>query len=160
MNIRKSEYFDIPKILDIYDASRKFMELNGNKNQWVNYPSQDIIENDILNQKSFVCVNNFGEILSVFYFCIENDITYKKIDGKWLNNFEYGVVHRFARSFYGKNAAEFSLNWCFSKINNIKIDTHKDNKHMISFLNRMGFLKCGIIWLANGDERLAFQKFL
>ena len=40
----------------------------------------------------------------------------------------------------------------------IRIDTHRDNKIMQHNLLKYGFTYCGIIYLANGDERLAYQK--
>ena len=45
-----------------------------------------------------------------------------------------------------------------NNIKSIRIDTHKDNIPMQRALAKHGFIKCGIIHLANGDERIAFQK--
>ena len=47
-----------------------------------------------------------------------------------------------------------------SKDNNIRIDTHRDNKIMRHNIEKHCFTYCGIIYLANGDERLAYQKQL
>ena len=41
---------------------------------------------------------------------------------------------------------------------NLKIDTHRDNYPMQKSLKKNGFEYCGIIYLADGNERLAFQK--
>ena len=41
---------------------------------------------------------------------------------------------------------------------NIRIDTHRDNRIMRHNIEKHGFAYCGIIYLANGDERLAYQK--
>ena len=41
---------------------------------------------------------------------------------------------------------------------NIRIDTHKDNKIMQGLLERHGFSYCGIIYLLNGAPRLAYQR--
>ena len=46
------------------------------------------------------------------------------------------------------------LAWSFSQIDNIRIDTHRDNKPMRHLLEKYGFTYCGIIYLLNGDERL------
>ncbi|HNZ83431.1 MAG TPA: GNAT family N-acetyltransferase, partial [Sedimentibacter sp.] len=48
--------------------------------------------------------------------------------------------------------------WCFEKCRNLKIDTHRDNIPMQNLLNKNGFIRCGIIYLENGDERIAYQK--
>lgn len=44
--------------------------------------------------------------------------------------------------------------------NNIRIDTHWDNKPMQGALAKAGFHYCGIIHLLDGDERLAYQKII
>ena len=49
------------------------------------------------------------------------------------------------------------LRFAFTMTDNIRIDTHRDNQTMRRLLARYGFIECGIIYLANGDERLAFQ---
>ena len=51
------------------------------------------------------------------------------------------------------------MDWCFGRTGNIRIDTHKDNAIMRHCLESYGFRYCGIIYLENGDERLAYQLF-
>ena len=158
MTIRKTTMEDIPAVMEIYAEARAYMRETGNPDQWQgNHPPQGLIEQDIQAGNSYVCVNN-NEIAAVFYFNIEEDPTYGKIDGSWLNDKPYGVVHRIARGSNGKGAAAFCMEWCFAKHPNIRIDTHRDNAAMLALLERLGFTYCGIIWLANGDERMAFQK--
>ena len=50
------------------------------------------------------------------------------------------------------------LNFCYRHCDNIRIDTHRDNSIMRHCLQKAGFAYCGIIYLANGDERLAFHR--
>ena len=158
MTIRKTKPEDLEKVMQIYEEARNFMHQNGNPNQWTGgHPAQAIIEADIQAQKSYVCLNN-DEIVAVFYFNIEEDPTYKKIDGNWIDDKPYGVIHRIARGHNGKGSGAFSINWCFEQYPNIRIDTHKDNAPMMALMDKLGFKKCGTIWLANGDERTAFQK--
>ena len=52
------------------------------------------------------------------------------------------------------------LEFSFAKTNNVRIDTHRENKTMRRIIERYGFKYCGIIYLLNGDERLAYQKTL
>ena len=42
-------------------------------------------------------------------------------------------------------------------ISNIRIDTHHDNLVMQKVLNKHGFMKCGVIYLKNGNPRLAYH---
>ena len=149
---------DIDKICTIYAEARDFMRDNGNPNQWSNNrPTRETIERDIKEKKSYVCVHN-EEIAAVFFYNTERDPTYTKIDGAWINNDPYGVVHRIARARNAKGAGSFCLEWCFEQCHNLRIDTHRDNAPMRKLLDNLGFRYCGIIWLENGDERLAYQK--
>ena len=50
------------------------------------------------------------------------------------------------------------LSFCLTHSDNIRIDTHRDNVIMRHLLEKHGFKYCGIIYLENGDERLAYQK--
>lgn len=160
MQIRKSNKNDIPRIMELYDISRKYMREMGNLNQWTNgYPQISVVENDIKKGNSYVYCEDSGIIQGTFYFGIEEDPTYNKIyDGNWLNDKPYGVIHRLAVGINKKGIASRCFNLCFSKIGNIKVDTHKDNIPMRNLLQKQGYTYCGIIYLLNGDERLAFQK--
>ena len=135
------------------------MRENGNREQWGNsHPARELIEIDIRQRKLYVCIDD-QKIVGVFYFAIEDDVTYRVIeDGAWLNDEPYGVVHRIASAEGGKGAATFCLNWAFKQAGNIRIDTHEDNQPMRGLLSKLGFVYCGIIRIASGAPRMAFQK--
>ncbi|WP_461205868.1 GNAT family N-acetyltransferase [Clostridium sp. DL1XJH146] len=159
MQIRRTLKSDIEEILDLYQKARGFMVQNGNPTQWdKNYPSKSLLENDIANNNSFVCVED-NDIVGTFMFKIGDDPDYKEIyQGKWLNYEDYGAIHRIASGNGKKGVASFCLNWCFQQIRNIRIDTHKDNLPMQNLLKKNGYEYCGIIYIENGDERIAFHK--
>ena len=52
------------------------------------------------------------------------------------------------------------ITWCLEHCESLRADTHADNKIMQHVLEKNGFRKCGIIHLANGDPRLAYEKML
>ena len=162
MTIRKAEMGDLDEILGIYAYARDFMRESGNPNQWgTGRPAQDIVERDISAGKSYVCLCG-DKIAAVFYFSIEKEPTYEKIDGAWPDEGEYGVVHRIARARDAKGAGSKCLEWCCEQCReqrcSIRVDTHRDNAPMRKLLGKLGFVYCGVIWLENGDERLAYQK--
>lgn len=159
MFIRKTELSDLLTVMGIYEEARKFMRESGNPNQWVNnYPDEKLIINDISKGNSYVCVEG-EKIVGVFCFSLEPDPTYFNIyEGSWLNDKPYGVIHRIASLSHRNGVASYCLKWCFERCPNIRIDTHRDNKIMQNFLIKHGFTKCGIIYLENGAERLAYQK--
>ena len=162
MNIRKAVIEDIDIILPVFDAAKQFMRRVGNDKQWVDgYPSKELILDNIRNESFYVCLSDEQQVVGVFYFRIEEDRTYNKIyDGEWLNDKPYGVVHRIASNGMLKGIADFCLQWCFEKCSNLRIDTHRDNIVMQNILIKNGYRRCGIIYLLNGAERIAFQKCL
>lgn len=83
---------------------------------------------------------------------------YQTIDGSWLNDRPYSVVHRVATAPGTKGVATFCLNWAYEQFPNIKIDTHDDNIPMQHLLVKLGFTCCGHTTLQNGDIRLIYQK--
>lgn len=159
MEIRKSTTEDLDRIMNIYDRGRKFMRENGNMNQWINgYPERELILNDIRKGNSYVCCDG-EKITAVFYFGIEEEPTYRTIyQGKWLNKDRYGVIHRIAVDSNTKGTASFCIEWCYAQTGNLKIDTHRDNTVMQKVLEKNGFTYCGIIYIDDGSERIAFQK--
>lgn len=159
MEIKHTTLDDLDSVMDIYDNARTFMKERGNPDQWINgYPGVDVIKNDILNKNSYVCIES-SRIVGVFTFIQGVDPTYLKIyHGSWLNNEPYGVIHRIASANSVKGVVSDCLNWCFTKCNNIRIDTHKDNLIMQNILAKNNFTLCGIIFLENGAERLAYHK--
>ena len=158
MHIRKTTAADLNAVMEIYAYAQEFMRESGNAGQWGNvHPPRNLIEEDVRAGVSYVCEEN-GKIRAVFMLSHDPDPTYTKIDGAWVNDAPYCVIHRIARARDAKGAGAFCINWCYENFGNIRIDTHKDNAPMIKMLTRLGFVRCGIIWLANGNERVAFQK--
>lgn len=150
--------------MKIYSHARKFMAENGNPNQWAknNWPPENLIHQDILQKKSFVCVENEKIVGTFFYNFGENiEPTYKKIfEGEWKNFSAYGVVHRIASSGEVKGVGKFCLNWAFGQSKHLRIDTHTDNKIMQKLLESLGFEKCGIIFVEQDNfPRFAYEKF-
>ena len=159
MKIRHATMEDLPIILTIYDRARAYMREQGNAAQWNGgYPPEALLREDIAQEKLYACVEA-DEILAVFYYAYEDDPTYLKIyEGNWLNSHPYGVLHRIAVNSKGRGVADFCYDYCLSQCKNLKIDTHRDNLPMQKSLAKNGFSYCGIIYLASGDERWAYQK--
>lgn len=160
MEIKNAKTEDIEEIMEVFDAAKRFMRDTGNDKQWVDgYPSKELILSNIRSGGFYVCLSDDGEMVGVFYFKVEEDPTYAKIeDGEWLNDAPYGVVHRIASNGKQKGIADCCLQWCFGQCPNIRVDTHRDNVVMQRILERNDYKRCGIIYVANGTERIAFQK--
>ena len=158
MIIRNTEMKDLPEVMAIYEFAREQMRLSGNPDQWKNsHPSEELILEDIKNKTGFVLEKD-GKICGVFAFIIGEDPTYNYIEGKWKNGEPYGTIHRIASARTHRGIFSECLKFCESKISNIRIDTHEDNKIMQRVIEKNGFEKCGIIFVADGSPRIAYQK--
>ena len=156
IKFRKASLSDLSVILTIYEGARAFMRQTGNPTQWGTvYPSPELILSDI--EKGELYVAELNEIEAVFVLTEGEDPTYGYIDGKWQNDLSYRAVHRVASAGRTKGMLSMIMDFCFSICNNIKIDTHKENTVMQKALERYGFSSCGIIFLENGEERIAYQ---
>jgi RimJ/RimL family protein N-acetyltransferase len=49
------------------------------------------------------------------------------------------------------------VDFCRGRIDHLRIDTHRDNVVMQHLIDKNGFQRCGIIYLANGDPRIAYE---
>ena len=146
--------------MEVVAAAKKIMRSDGNKSQWVGgYPSEDNILADISKGHGFV-VEDDGRVVGYFAFIQSPEPTYDKIyEGQWLDDtLPYHVVHRIASFPEVHGVFKSIMDWCFAQDHNIRIDTHRDNKIMQHNILKTGFTYCGIIYLASGDERLAYQK--
>ena len=164
MRILHATLSDADRIFEIYNEARAFMRGTGNLTQWSGgYPGREVIEKDIEDERLYkVCEDESNAPIAVFYFGMGPDSTYNKIyEGEWLcPDREYGVIHRIAISSeaHGRGVGRMCFDYCFGIIPNIRIDTHRDNRPMRSSLTKAGFSERGIIYLASGDERIAYQR--
>lgn len=159
MNIRKTKPEELKLLLALYARARVFMAEHGNAGQWGNsYPEKALVEADIESGSSYVCEEE-GRIAAAFFFSLEPDPCYERIEGgRWLNEKPYGVVHRITSDGKTKGAASFCLSWAFEQCGNLKIDTHRDNYVMKNLLEKNGFTYCGIVYMEDQTERMAYQK--
>lgn len=158
MNIRKSLPSDIESIMLIYDCARQQMRDGGNTTQWVNgYPQRELILKDIAEGNHYVCESD-GIIVAVFSMIFGDDPTYSHIEGRWLNAQPYATIHRIGSDGRVKGVLHEVVSWAFSYTDNLRIDTHADNAPMLHLMEREAFSYCGIIYVADGTPRKAFQK--
>ena len=160
--IRKSEMADIGCIMDLLEMGRQKMRANGNMEQWTNgNPKQTLIEEDIRNGSSYV-MEEEGVAIATFAFIEGPDVTYNSIyEGEWMaGEMPYHVVHRMASRHGVHGVFKDVLDFCFERCGNIRIDTHRQNAIMRKALEKYGFTYCGIIYLLDGAERLAYQRIV
>ena len=160
--IRKSTLADLPVILDLRDQAREIMRSYGNTFQWPDgYPRDDMFQKDIELGGSHIMMDETGKIVGTFALLPSPEVTYNVIyEGQWLNDEPYYVIHRIASTPGSHGVLDALLDYCESKADNIRIDTHEANIIMRKGLEKHGYQYCGIILLLNGDARLAFHKVI
>jgi hypothetical protein len=160
--IRLAKKEDLPEMKRIFDAAKQRMRADGNTKQWTgNYPSDELLLDDIAGGNSYV-VEREGRIAATFVMIVGEDPTYKIIyDGAWIDDVKpYATIHRIASLPENKGVAAACFDFAWEKTHNLRVDTHRDNLRMRHIAESYGFVYCGIIHLANGDERLAYQKIM
>lgn len=158
--VREARPTDITDIMLVIDAAKKIMRQSGNMCQWgEGYPSETVIFSDMEKHGGFV-IEDENRIVGYFAFLPSPEPTYSKIyHGEWLDDIQaYHVIHRIASYPDARGIFSDIMEFCFSHDSNIRIDTHRDNTIMQHNIEKHGFTYCGIIYLVNGDERLAYQK--
>jgi GNAT superfamily N-acetyltransferase len=134
--------------------------------QWQDgYPNPDVVQNDIEKGQGFVLLE--GETVIGYSTVIINDEpAYAGIEGKWLTNEDFVVIHRVAISeeYLGKGLAKMIIGFVedFALQNNIysvKADTNFDNVPMMKVFENLGYTLCGEVYF-RGSPRKAYEKVL
>lgn len=162
MEIRHTRLEELDTVMALYDQGRQFMRRSGNSSQWINgYPSRELIAEDLRLGRSYAAVEA-GEIAAVFCFFHGADIepSYRSIQGAWLDDGPYGVLHRIASSGKVPGMVGRCSAWCLERCPSLRVDTHRDNRPMRTALERLGFQYCGVVVIEDGTERVAYQKLL
>lgn len=172
-SLRHSVQEDIPAIMEIISEAQNYFSRKGIQ-QWQNgYPNPEVISNDIRKGNSYVLVEETpesdreGKILATVMISFDGEPTYAQIDGQWLTDGRYAVIHRLAvrPELKGRNIAGWVIGqaqqMCAGRnYPSIRIDTHAENHSMQQVAVKNGFQYCGIIIVADGSPRLAYEKVL
>ena len=170
--VRPAREEDLTRIMEIYATARKFMAEHGNPRQWgaTNWPPEALIRKDIAEGKSFVLEyageegGSAGEkrITAVFFYDFGKDVEpcYPDIrEGSWVGDDTYGVVHRIASDGTVGGSGAYCINWAFRQCGHLRMDTHGDNTVMQNLLRKLGFVRCGTIYVEeDNDPRIAYEK--
>ena len=165
MVIRPATPADIPALRPVFEAAKGIMRADGNHDQWSapGFPDDSLLLRDIAREGGFVIesvIPSEAKESIVAYFALlpSPEPTYDVIDGAWLTDEPYGVIHRMAS--YPEVHGIFStvINYAASRYAHLRIDTHRDNRIMQHLIEKHGFTYCGIIWLEDGTERLAYER--
>lgn len=163
--LRKAEIDDRDIIWGIIQQSIERRRQDGST-QWQNgYPNIGTVESDIAKGFGYVLTVD-GEIAVYVALILNDEPAYSTIEGAWLSDGEFVVVHRVAvdEKFAGKGMVKklFDHIEDFTRsheIQSIKVDTNYDNMAMLKILESKGYSYCGEVLLAGG-MRKAYEKII
>lgn len=134
--------------------------------QWQNgYPTLESVRADIACGGSYVLLQD-GAVVGTAALLFADEPAYAHIcRGRWRMEPPYAVIHRIAvaDTCKGRGLAARMLRGmeavCAQRqVRGLRADTHRDNASMRRFLSRSGFLECGVVYLADGGARVAYEK--
>ena len=165
IKLRKAEIEDRDTIWNILQQAIERRRKDGSTQWQEGYPNLGTVESDIAKGFGYIMAVD-GEI-SVYVALILNDEpAYSTIEGAWLSNGEFVVVHRVAvdEKFAGQGMVKILFDHIeeFTRshgIQSIKVDTNYDNIPMLKILENKGYSYCGEVVLAGG-VRKAFEKII
>ncbi len=170
LTLRPTTSDDLPAVMRIIADAQGDFRARG-IDQWQNgYPNEQVIRRDIARGESYVVCNEAVEIVATAMITFAPDPNYEVIyDGEWLAPDAqcYATIHRIAvdLSARGQGIAEWIVRqterMCRKRgADSLRIDTHRDNRSMQRVAEKNGMTLCGTIYLADGAERLAYEKIM
>ena len=165
MHLLPAQITDIPVIWQILQDAIEQRRLDGSSQWQDGYPNLSTINADINNGSAYVLKEN-DSVLAYAAIIFDIEPAYTKIEGKWLTNGDYVVVHRVATAKEAKGRGIATA--LFQKIEelaisngvfSIKVDTNFDNHPMLRIAEKLGYVYCGEVYF-RGSARKAFEKVL
>lgn len=165
MNLRKAKESELSEIWEILQYAIEQRRKDGSQQWQDGYPNFESVKTDFKNGYSYVIEDEDG-IMAYAAIIFEEEPAYSAIEGKWLSDGEYLVMHRVAAGEKSKGkkiatklfllAEELALK---NGVNSIKVDTNFDNVPMLKILDKLGYTYCGEVYF-RGGARKAFEKLL
>ena len=177
MTIRPATREDIASVQQMYAHSRSVMRQMGDTEQWTNgYPKLEHIEADLRGGWLHIIESDpnpsAGGALPAPVGCFtliippssssptsELEPTYSTIyRGRWIDTqHPYAVLHRLAAAPRQKGIAEATFFYAKQRCPYLRADTHRTNLAMLHILERQGFVHSGMVFMADGTEREAYE---
>lgn len=165
MVFRKAAESDVPAITAILKMAVRQMLAEG-KQQWnENYPDEIHVRADIDKGVGYVLERD-KEIVAYAAVVFGGEPAYDSLDGKWLSDEKYVVVHRMAvsQTMKGKGLGRVFMETIeeYARtlgVKSFRIDTNFDNYAMLALLNKLDFTFCGEIQYESGSRK-AFEKLI
>lgn len=163
MKIRKARRTEAEVCYSFINDAREYHAKLGFIQWHEGYPVLQTIIDDINAGIGYAFVDDNDNPIGYFCFIVGDEPAYKVIDGAWLNDNPYAVVHRmaFSKSGRGRGLSSKAINLIkelavYLGIKTIRVDTQEENKVMQHILDKEGFIHCGYVHF-DGGPKLAYQ---
>lgn len=165
LTFRKAQPADTVRIWEILQQAIKRRGEDGS-HQWQDgYPNLQIVQKDIGQQVGYVGMLD-GNIAVYTALIFNDEPTYEIIDGAWLSEGDFLVIHRVAvaNEYIGRGLGKAVFIFAESvarqhSVFSIKVDTNYDNAGLLAILRSQNYHYCGEISVRN-TPRKAFEKIL
>lgn len=156
--IRPTLACDTSAVMAMYDHSRSLMRADGNTTQWTGYPTLAQLQDDIAQGVSYV-VTRANQLCGTFALVPGDEPTYSLIvHGRWIDTgTPYATIHRLAKAPSSDGIAQAAFRFAKQRHDHLRVDTHESNRAMLHLIDREGFVLCGIVFMSDGTERLAYE---
>lgn len=165
MEFKPAYYSQLDEIWEIIESAIASRKADGSRQWQDGYPNKESIKNDIENDYAYILSDN-DAIVAYAAVIFEIEPAYEKIEGEWLTQQPYVVIHRIAvdKNKAGKGFAtqilEHIEKLAISKnYYSLRVDTNYDNPGMLRVLDKLGYVYCGQVYF-RGDARRAYEKVL
>lgn len=169
LTFRKAVPGDLPGMMTLVKQAQAFMatlEID----QWQDgYPEESLLAEDIRLGRIYV-YDDDGAVASITVITDEPEPIYNELDGRWLHDGPYLTIHRMALDDAHRHgglagriighAVEMAKEL---QLGSVRADTHRGNKAMRRFLEKNGFVECGLVTydVTAGDPiRVAYERVL
>ena len=169
MTIRHATAADTAALISLFDEARATIARLG-IDQWQDgYPHRHVIEDGIERGETY-CIEIDGTLAATFVL-VDSEPLYDAIEnGHWTtgdDSRDYVAIHRVAVSVAKRGSGVSTAIMDFAAAearargrSSLRIDTHEGNAVMRRMLEKHGFAPCGVIRLANGAPRVAYERIL
>lgn len=165
ISFRIADHNDVSAATSILRLAAERMLTEGKKQWTESYPGEIHVRADIENRTAHVLELD-GEVVGYGALVLDGEPAYDNIDGEWLSDEKYVVVHRLAIlqsaecQGLGSKFLRAVENYARSLgIHSFRVDTNFDNERMLKLLEKNGFTYCGEVHYERGSRK-AFEKLL
>ena len=164
-HFRKAELSDVSAIWEILQQAIQRRKQDGSRQWQDGYPNKNVVQQDIEKGVGYILTVD-DQIAGYAAILINDEPAYAELNGTWLTNDDFVVVHRLAVSDQnlGQGIAQKMFRYTEelaleNNIFSVKVDTNFDNAPMLRIFEKMGYQYCGEVTLWGGVRR-AFEKTL